>query len=58
MPSTDPRHDGRGPQDLREIRFTRNWLDHAEGSVLVEFGRTRVLCAASFTEGVPRWLTG
>ena len=58
MPSTDPRHDGRGPQDLREIRFTRNWLDHAEGSVLVEFGRTRVLCAASFTEGVPRWLKG
>ena len=58
MPSTDPRHDGRGPQDLREIQFTRNWLDHAEGSVLVEFGRTRVLCAASFTEGVPRWLKG
>lgn len=38
--------------------MTRNWLDHAEGSVLVEFGRTRVLCAASFTEGVPRWLKG
>ncbi len=52
------RHDGRSPQDLREIRITRNWLDHAEGSVLVEFGRTRVLCAASFTEGVPRWLKG
>ena len=52
------RHDGRSPQDLREIRFTRNWRDHAEGSVLVEFGRTRVLCAASFTEGVPRWLKG
>ena len=40
------------------MRFTRNWLDHAEGSVLVEFGRTRVLCAASFTEGVPRWMKG
>lgn len=52
------RHDGRSPQDLREIRITRNWLDHAEGSVLVEFGRTRVLCAASFTGGVPRWLKG
>ena len=52
------RHDGRTPSDLREIRFTRNWLDHAEGSVLVEFGRTRVLCAASFTEGVPRWMKG
>ncbi|CAG7572572.1 ribonuclease PH [Barrientosiimonas humi] len=52
------RHDGRAPDQLREVRFTRNWLDHAEGSVLVEFGRTRVLVAASFTEGVPRWLKG
>ncbi|PRY63229.1 RNAse PH [Knoellia remsis] len=52
------RHDGRRPDQLREVRITRNWLDHAEGSVLVEFGRTRVLCAASFTEGVPRWLKG
>ena len=55
---SETRHDGRTPADLREIRITRNWLDHAEGSVLVEFGRTRVLCAASFTEGVPRWLKG
>jgi ribonuclease PH len=53
-----PRHDGRTPDQLRPVRITRNWLDHAEGSVLVEFGRTRVLCAASFTEGVPRWLKG
>ena len=53
---TDTRHDGRAPEDLREVRITRNWLDHAEGSVLVEFGRTRVLCAATFQEGVPRWL--
>jgi ribonuclease PH len=52
------RTDGRSPGDLREVRLTRNWLDHAEGSVLVEFGRTRVLCAASFTEGVPRWRKG
>ena len=52
------RHDGRAHDQLREVRLTRNWLDHAEGSVLVEFGRTRVLCAASFTEGVPRWLRG
>ena len=52
------RHDGRAPAQIREVRITRNWLDHAEGSVLVEFGRTRVLCAASFTEGVPRWLKG
>ena len=40
------------------MRITRNWLDHAEGSVLVEFGRTRVLVAASVTEGVPRWRKG
>ena len=52
------RHDGREPDQLREIRITRNWLDHAEGSVLVEFGRMRVLCAASFTAGVPRWRKG
>ncbi|EAP99749.1 ribonuclease PH [Janibacter sp. HTCC2649] len=58
MTSQQTRHDGRAPEDLREIRITRNWLDHAEGSVLIEFGRTRVLCAASFTEGVPRWLKG
>ncbi|KYH45760.1 ribonuclease PH [Branchiibius sp. NY16-3462-2] len=53
-----PRHDGRAPDQLRDIRITRNWLDHAEGSALIEFGRTRVLVAASFTEGVPRWLKG
>ncbi len=58
MTDTTPRHDGRTPEQLREVRITRNWLDHAEGSVLVEFGRTRVLVAASFTEGVPRWLKG
>jgi ribonuclease PH len=43
---------------MRDVRITRNWLDHAEGSALVEFGRTRVLCAASMTEGVPRWRKG
>jgi ribonuclease PH len=52
------RDDGRSPDQLREVRITRQWLDHAEGSVLVEFGRTRVLCAASVTEGVPRWRRG
>lgn len=50
------RNDGRAVSDLREIKITRGWLDHAEGSVLVEFGKTRVLCVASFTPGVPRWL--
>jgi ribonuclease PH len=53
-----PRHDGRAVDELRDVRISRGWLDHAEGSVLVEFGRTRVLCAASFTEGVPRWRKG
>ncbi|GAA3592470.1 ribonuclease PH [Kineosporia mesophila] len=56
--TTDVRVDGRASDQLRDIKITRNWLDHAEGSVLVEFGRTRVLCAASFTEGVPRWRKG
>ena len=50
------RIDGRNENQLREIKITRKWLDHAEGSVLVEFGKTRVLCVASFTPGVPRWL--
>lgn len=52
------RSDGRALDALREVKFTRNWLDHAEGSVLVEFGATRVLCAVSFSEGVPRWKKG
>ncbi|HEV2377303.1 MAG TPA: ribonuclease PH [Streptosporangiaceae bacterium] len=53
-----PRPDGRTNQQLREIKMTRGWLEHAEGSVLVEFGQTRVLCAASATEEVPRWRRG
>ena len=52
------RPDGRAVDQLRSVRFSRGWLDHAEGSVLVEFGRTRVLCAASIAEGVPRWRKG
>ncbi|WP_380169056.1 ribonuclease PH [Jannaschia sp. R86511] len=52
------RHDGRAPDQLREVRLTRAWSEHPEGSVLVEFGRTRVLCTASFTPGVPRWRKG
>jgi ribonuclease PH len=52
------RPDGRRPDQLRDVKITRNWLDHAEGSVLVEFGATRVLCAASVTEDVPRWRRG
>ena len=52
------RTDGRAADQLRPVTITRNWLDHAEGSVLVEFGRTRVLVAASVTQGVPRWRQG
>ena len=52
------RVDGRNHDELRPVRFTRGWLGQAEGSVLVEFGRTRVLVAASVTEGVPRWRKG
>jgi ribonuclease PH len=55
---TSSRHDGRAVDQLRDVRISRGWLEHAEGSVLVEFGSTRVLCAASFTEGVPRWRKG
>ena len=55
---SDGRVDGRAASELRPVAITRRWLDHAEGSVLVEFGRTRVLVAASVTEGVPRWRKG
>ncbi len=52
------RPDGRAADQLREVKITRNWLQHAEGSVLVEFGSTRVLCAASVAEELPRWRRG
>ncbi len=56
--SESPRADGRAPTDLRPVSFERGWQSHPEGSCLVGFGGTRVLCAASFTEGVPRWKAG
>ncbi|HEV7932215.1 MAG TPA: ribonuclease PH [Actinomadura sp.] len=49
------RPDGRANDQLRPIRIQRGWLSHAEGSVLIEFGGTRVLCAASVQTSVPRW---
>ncbi len=49
------RSDGRENDELRPIRIHRGWQDHGEGNCLIEFGRTRVLCVASFTPGVPRW---
>jgi len=57
--STDFRRpSGRAPEQPREIRLTRDYTRHAEGSVLVEFGDTKVLCNASVEPGVPRWLRG
>ncbi|MEJ5869296.1 ribonuclease PH [Pseudokineococcus sp. 5B2Z-1] len=56
--SQPARHDGRAPDALRPVRLTRRWQQAGEGSVLVEFGQTRVLCTASLTEGVPRWRKG
>ncbi len=55
---TFSRSDGRATDQMRPVTITRDWLEYPEGSVLVEFGRTRVLVAASVTEGVPRWRRG
>jgi ribonuclease PH len=52
------RRDGREPDDLRPLAFTRDFTQFAAGSVLVEFGQTRVLCTASVEERVPPWLRG
>jgi ribonuclease PH len=52
------RPDGREADELRPVTIERGWSAQAEGSALVSFGGTRVLCTASFTNGVPRWLTG
>lgn len=53
-----PRADGRTADELRPITIERGWSTQAEGSALISFGDTRVLCTASFTNGVPRWLAG
>ncbi|MEW2044443.1 ribonuclease PH [Streptomyces sp. NBC_00377] len=52
------RIDGRTPEQLRPVTIERGWSKHAEGSVLVSFGDTKVFCTASVTEGVPRWRKG
>ena len=56
--SDETRADGRTPQQLRPVTIERGWSSQAEGSALISFGGTRVLCTASFTPGVPRWLAG
>ncbi|HEY2167809.1 MAG TPA: ribonuclease PH [Jatrophihabitantaceae bacterium] len=53
-----PRPDGRAAGQLRPVTITRHWQKYAEGSALVEFGETKVLCAASVQQGVPRWRKG
>jgi len=52
------RADGRTASQLRPVTIERGWSAQAEGSALISFGGTKVLCTASFTNGVPRWLTG
>jgi len=52
------RNDGRAARELRPITITRNFIKHAEGSVLIEFGDTRVICTASVEESVPPFLRG
>jgi ribonuclease PH len=52
------RPDGRVADELRPITITRQWQRYAEGSALIEFGETKVLCAASVVQGVPRWRKG
>jgi len=52
------RPDGRKPDQLRRIKVTKNYLKHAEGSCLIEFGETKVICSASVEEGVPPFLKG
>jgi ribonuclease PH len=52
------RADGRLASELRPVTIERGWSEQAEGSALISFGNTKVLCTASFTPGVPRWLNG
>jgi ribonuclease PH len=55
---TPERRDGRRPDEVRPLSFERDFTEMADGSVLVSFGRTRVLCTASVERDVPRWLRG
>jgi ribonuclease PH len=50
------RPSGRAPDEMRQIRFTRRFTKHAEGSVLVAFGDTQVICTATVEDRVPRWM--
>ena len=52
------RPSGRRPDELRELEIQPDYLEQANGSALISFGKTRVLCTASIEEGVPRWMSG
>ena len=52
------RPSGREPNQMRNVTITRNYTMHAEGSVLVEFGNTKVLCTATVESRVPGWMRG
>ena len=52
------RSDGRADDAMRPVTVTPDYISHAEGSALIEFGKTRVLCVATIEDGVPPWLTG
>lgn len=58
MAAASDRPSGRAPNAMRPIQFERGFTCHAEGSVLVSFGQTKVICTASVTAGVPRFLRG
>lgn len=53
-----PRPDNRKPNQLRPVKITPHFIEYAEGSVLIEMGKTRVLCAVSVEKNVPKWLVG
>lgn len=55
---TTPRIDGRAPNQLRELKFTPNYLRFAEGSVLLEWGNNKIICAATVSPKVPPWMVG
>ena len=52
------RKNGRKPNELRDIKITKDYVSHPEGSVLVEFGNTKVICNATVENNVPRFLKG
>lgn len=58
MTDQPKRPDGRRPAELRPVNFVLNYIEYAEGSVLIEVGRTRVLCNVSVEEQVPAWMAG